>query len=330
MPACYLISHREDVDGIASAALLRGIQGALGFETKAIFLVFYHEFRTRVAECCELIAESPAIEHHVFISDVGLNPGASVYFERLSAAGARVWYFDHHEASASEIQAVDAACDPYQHVLEVCSAENIALYFPDRIDAPTRELVAWAHQTDFHEGICWQAAALQKIIAHRVGDHDFLVDLTGVLALPPNDRDQWIKTQQVVAEEARVAALAAAEQRVIQFTTTSGDLTVRTALTVTEWTPGEIGRMLEEKFPGLDGYFTISPPTRGTNLKGPHLVMARIARRHGGGGHPERAGFVLSPDDAERYRNDASARQGLLETLTEELAVEIAKIVTST
>ncbi|MGI0090597.1 MAG: DHHA1 domain-containing protein [Nitrososphaerales archaeon] len=129
-----VISHRKDADGIASAALIRYMNGA------QIFLTDYGD----MVETLSSVGDSD----EYFICDLGSNQNTFAGFldqiKHLSSGGRKkVHYIDHHPISSDfESKLRDAGVD-FTHSVEECTSVLIYRKYEDSFrDSPQMKIVA--------------------------------------------------------------------------------------------------------------------------------------------------------------------------------------------
>ena len=98
MSITVCISHKEDVDGIASAALIRSM-----FKKTKIMLVDYANIINKLKNLTKELPECQKGVNRIFICDLGLNKkNESKFIDFLSEIikkGYKVIYIDHHDIS---------------------------------------------------------------------------------------------------------------------------------------------------------------------------------------------------------------------------------------
>src|SRR5918994_3811306 len=102
MSRVICLSHREDVDGLSSAALIKA-----AFKAKSVILVDYSNLISNLQKLIESLSSSESksepVFDRVFICDLGLSKKNEKNFidilGNLISKGCTVTYIDHHDLS---------------------------------------------------------------------------------------------------------------------------------------------------------------------------------------------------------------------------------------
>src|SRR5919199_522850 len=114
------ISHKEDVDGICSATLLKS-----AFDISKVILVDYANLISKL----EKIVATPENIEQLFICDLGLSKKNEQKFAQLlnkmAAAGTGVIYIDHHDISKDTVQVLKKIGVSLIHTIEECTSVQV-------------------------------------------------------------------------------------------------------------------------------------------------------------------------------------------------------------
>ena len=111
------ISHKEDVDGICSAAVVKG-----AFDISKVILVDYANLISRLEKTAAMLDN---IEQ-LFICDLGLSKKNEQKFaellDRIVSAGTEVIYIDHHDISKETLHTLKKADVTLIRTIEECTS----------------------------------------------------------------------------------------------------------------------------------------------------------------------------------------------------------------
>jgi oligoribonuclease NrnB/cAMP/cGMP phosphodiesterase (DHH superfamily) len=125
MSRVICLSHREDVDGLSSAALIKA-----AFKAKSIILVDYSNLISNLQKLIESMSssesESEPVFDRVFICDLGLSKKNEKNFidilGRLISKGCKVTYIDHHDLNREVAAALKRLGVVLVHSSEECTS----------------------------------------------------------------------------------------------------------------------------------------------------------------------------------------------------------------
>jgi RecJ-like exonuclease len=123
MSRVICLSHREDVDGLSSAALIKA-----AFKAKSIILVDYSNLISNLQKLIESLStsESEPIFDRVFICDLGLSKKNEKNFidilGKLISKGCKVTYIDHHDLNREAAAALKRLGVGLVHSSEECTS----------------------------------------------------------------------------------------------------------------------------------------------------------------------------------------------------------------
>src|ERR671924_2255691 len=170
------ISHKEDVDGISSAILVKAAFDA------------------------QKVAESGKIEQ-LFICDLGLSKKNEQRFVELlgkiASDGAEVTYIDHHDISKEIMQALKKAGVTLIHTVEECTSVQVYSKYRKKLPDHAAFFAAMGALTDYMENkpvasgivprfdrqfLMLEATALSYMISASQHNDEFLVMIVDTLA----------------------------------------------------------------------------------------------------------------------------------------------------
>jgi RecJ-like exonuclease len=194
MPVTYCVSHKEDVDGISSAALIKTV-----FDTKSTILVDYANF---VPELGKLESEiSASTIDRLFICDLGLSKKNEKTFlntiKGIVSSGCEVTYIDHHDLAKDTALALKKLGVALVHTTEECTSVQIYNRFKKKIPSYAAFFAAAGALTDYMENqpiassivsrfdkqfLMLESSALSYMISANQNNDKFLGNIVDTLA----------------------------------------------------------------------------------------------------------------------------------------------------
>lgn len=323
----YIFSHKEDPDGIISAALIKSYLLRMGVEEKSIFtvLVNYRDFPDKfkkilpqIDRICLFITDlglnSELIEIYGSLTDIIPHSGETTGFKL--AAGNR-YYIDHHKIPRKEIlelirskfhQYLNPMAENVEllgNSLHYCTADILNKYLNPNLRAEQRahsgNITKFAHITDFVDEsrdnpeypieLIKNAEAIKNYISYHQTDETELIRLTDNLV----SLTKWDTFQPKYLEKLSVINNWI-RQQILEIETSIQIIRVcntEVVHAVAHIRPGFISRYLDTHYPGKDLYVGLSSEHRYLNIHTKKSIAHKIARKMGGGGHKYRAGFKL-------------------------------------
>jgi RecJ-like exonuclease len=187
MTTTFCVSHGEDVDGLASAALVKAATGAV------VELADY-------ADLIEQLAKVPQTTQTLYICDLGLNERLYPHFyETLLKirTHARIVYVDHHPLIPEHEAALTSAGVEVVRDLAECTSVQAYGLFESKLPARAAMLPCMGAVTDYFENgprardllarfdrdfLFFEAMVLTHAIAGRTDDRTFAGGLVDELA----------------------------------------------------------------------------------------------------------------------------------------------------
>src|ERR687890_1040675 len=191
MPSICL-SHKEDVDGICSAALVK-----TAFDISKVILVDYANLISRLEKVAAMLDK---IEQ-LFICDLGLSKKNEQKFiellQRIGSTGAEVIYIDHHDISKETLHALKKANVTLVRTIEECTSIQVYTKYRKKLPEHAAFFAAMGALTDYMENkplassivsrfdrqfLMLQSTALSYMISANQHDDAFLIKIVETLA----------------------------------------------------------------------------------------------------------------------------------------------------
>lgn len=195
MTLAVCVSHKEDVDGISSAALIKA-----AFRIKSVILVDY----SNIIYSLEKVAASDAGKQRidrVFLCDLGLSKRNEQRFldvmKTIISNGSKVTYIDHHELPGHTAAALKKMGVVLVHTIEECTSVQIYSKFKKKLKAQAAFFAAAGALTDYMENrpvassiisrfdrqfLMLEATALSYMISANQHNNEFLYKIVDTLA----------------------------------------------------------------------------------------------------------------------------------------------------
>jgi single-stranded-DNA-specific exonuclease len=186
------ISHKEDVDGICSAALIKA-----AFDISKVILVDYANLISRLEKVPAMLDK---IEQ-LFVCDLGLSKKNEQKFaellQRIASTGAEVIYIDHHDINKETLQALKKADVTLIRTIEECTSIQVYTKYKKKLPDHAAFLGAMGALTDYMENkplasaivsrfdrqfLMLESTALSYMISSNQHDDPFLIKMVETLA----------------------------------------------------------------------------------------------------------------------------------------------------
>ena len=165
------ISHKEDVDGICSATLVK-----VAFDISKVILVDYANFISKLEG---IVAGVDTIQQ-LFICDLGLSKKNEQRFiellDKTASSGAQVIYIDHHDISRETTQALKRRDVTLIHTTDECTSVQVYTQYKKMLPEHTAFFAAMGALTDYMETKPVASAVVSKF------DRQFLMLESTVLS----------------------------------------------------------------------------------------------------------------------------------------------------
>jgi single-stranded-DNA-specific exonuclease len=224
MPSIICLSHREDVDGILSAALIKAVFKA---RRTQIILTDYANLLSRLQQISNMVSGQVAssslsteknegkigkryrrIKPKLYICDLGVSKKTQDRFvgfvKDFISKGVKVTYIDHHEIDDAIRKELKKSGATLIHSVGECTSVHIYSKYKHRLDSHAAFLAASAALTDYMESrpqasvlisrwdrqfLMLEATALSYMISSNQNNEEFLtrvVDLMSSMKYPHN------------------------------------------------------------------------------------------------------------------------------------------------
>ena len=186
------ISHKEDVDGICSATLVKS-----AFDISKVILVDYANLISKL----EKVVATPENIEQLFICDLGLSKKNEQKFAQLlnkmTAAGTEVIYIDHHDISKDTVQVFKKIGVSLIHTIEECTSIQVYTKYKKKLPEHAAFFAAMGALTDYMENkplassivsrfdrqfLMLESTALSYMVSANQHDDDFLAKTVETLA----------------------------------------------------------------------------------------------------------------------------------------------------
>lgn len=310
-----LITHKEDIDGMVSAALLYSDLRKNGYEHGQIdiCLIDYTSIIALFENNMEKLKN-----HTLYLADIGMNERLYKLLLQLPPIASlpeeiHRYYYDHHAINGdiSEIRReIEKRFHVYknpaldQFTVKCCTAEVI--YSSLEYNNPHYKcLCEYAHMGDFNkEGNGEQiklVIELSMFITYYQHTDSRLADLL-VSMQKPETWESYLKSFVHNAEE--ISTWVAIQHEEIEKNLIRINGGFRTILiSVADLKSEDIVYYLKKSVPGYDIYLGFSKRNNYANIQTGLSIAHIIASYFGGGGHHRRAGFKI-PDEIQNYIDD--------------------------
>lgn len=191
MPS-FCISHKEDVDGICSAALINA-----AFDISKVILVDYANLISRLEKVASMFDK---IEQ-LFICDLGLSKKNEQRFaellQKIVSTGAEVIYIDHHDISKDALHTIKKADVMLTRTTEECTSIQVYTKYKKKLPDHAAFLAAMGALTDYMENkplasaivsrfdrqfLMLESTALSYMISSNQHNDSFLIKMVETLA----------------------------------------------------------------------------------------------------------------------------------------------------
>jgi RecJ-like exonuclease len=312
------ISHKEDVDGICSATLVKS-----AFDISKVILVDYANLILKL----EKVVATPENIEQLFICDLGLSKKNEQKFAQLlnkmAAAGTEVIYIDHHDISKDTVQVFKKIGVSLIHTIEECTSIQVYTKYKKKLPEHAAFFAAMGALTDYMENkplassivsrfdrqfLMLESTALSYMISANQHDDDFLAKTVETLAKMKYPHD--IKSGFDIAEKYAIKVANAVES--IQKSVVKLDNLAYTPSTielsssmVVNFVLGASGRPAAMVYKLKDDIKSYVVSIRGSNSCKVHLgkLTNDIASELGGsgGGHARACGAVIPMDKLPEF-----------------------------
>jgi RecJ-like exonuclease len=188
----FCISHKEDVDGICSAALIKAT-----FDISKVILVDYANLISRLEKVETMFDKIDQL----FICDLGLSKKNEQRFtdllQTMVSTGTQVIYIDHHDISKETLHALKKADVTLIRTIEECTSMQVYAKYRKKLPDNAAFFAAMGALTDYMENkplastiisrfdrqfLMLESTALSYMISSSQHDDPFLLKIVDTLA----------------------------------------------------------------------------------------------------------------------------------------------------
>jgi single-stranded-DNA-specific exonuclease len=312
------ISHKEDVDGICSATLVKS-----AFDISEVILVDYANLISKL----EKVVAMPENIEQLFICDLGLSKKNEQKFvqllEKMATAGTEVIYIDHHDISKDTVQVLKKIGISLIHTIEECTSIQVYTKYKKKLPEHATFFAAMGAITDYMENkplasvivsrfdrqfLMLESTALSYMISANQHDDGFLAKAVETLAKTKYPHD--IKGGFDIAEKyaKKVAnAVESIQKSVVKldniaYTPSTIELSSSMVVNFVLGASGKPAAMVYKLKDDIESYVV---SIRGSNSCKVHLgkLTNDIASELGGsgGGHARACGAVIPKDKLQEF-----------------------------
>lgn len=198
MSVIICLSHKEDVDGISSAALIKA-----AFRAKFVILVDYADVISNLQKLAALSSAPKNKIERIFVCDLGLSKRNEQKFidsiGKIISNGSKVTYIDHHDLSKDTAVTLKRMGVMLIHTVEECTSVQVYNNFKSNLKREPHAafVAAMGALTDYMENkplassivsrfdkqfLMLEATALSYMISARQHDDKFLCKIVDTLA----------------------------------------------------------------------------------------------------------------------------------------------------
>jgi RecJ-like exonuclease len=318
MSSAVCISHKEDVDGICSATLVKA-----AFDISKVILVDYANLISKL----EKLGDAMDSVEKLFICDLGLSKKNEQKFtellDKIASAGTEVTYIDHHDISKETVQALKKAAVTLIHTTEECTSVQVYTKYKKMLPEHAAFFAAMGALTDYmdikpiasavvsrfdRQFLMLESTVLSYMISANQHNDDFLAKTVDTLAKMryPHDIKGGFDTAEKYAK--RVAnAVDSIQKSVIKldnlaYTPSTIELSSSMVVNFVLGASGKPAAMVYKLREDIDSYVL---SIRGSANCKAHLgrITNDIASELGGsgGGHDKACGAVIPKNRLQEF-----------------------------
>lgn len=310
------MSHKEDVDGLSSAALVKA-----AFNTDQTILSDYPSLIPKL----ERLSENKV--DRLFICDLGLSKRNEQRFvellSKMASAGTEITYIDHHDIGKEILTALRKAGVKVIHTINECTSTQVYRKYRDSLPENAAFLAAMGALTDYMERkpfaskvvsrydrqfLMLEAGALSYMISSSQKDEDFLVRMVDLLARMkyPHEIKGGFELAKKYAKKVS-EAVETIQQSIVKLDNlahaqSTVDLSSSMVVNFVLGSSGKPAAMVYKLKNGLDSYVV---SIRGSKDCKVHLgrIVNEIASNIGGsgGGHDKACGAVVPKNHLDEF-----------------------------
>src|SRR6476659_9888932 len=150
MSKILCLSHKEDVDGLSSAALIKA-----AFKVNSVILVDYANLIKVLESVLNEMGDSQSAYNHIFLCDLGLSKKNETVFiniiKKIMSYGCKVTYIDHHDLGLETKSQLKEIGVKLIHSVDECTSVQIYYKYKKKLKPHAAFLAAAGAITDYME-----------------------------------------------------------------------------------------------------------------------------------------------------------------------------------
>ena len=150
MSKILCLSHKEDVDGLSSAALIKA-----AFKVSSVILVDYANFIKVLETVLNEMEDPQSAYNHIFLCDLGLSKKNETVFvniiKKIMSYGCKVTYIDHHDLGVETKSQLKEIGVKLIHSIDECTSVQIYYKYKKKLKPHAAFLAAAGAITDYLE-----------------------------------------------------------------------------------------------------------------------------------------------------------------------------------
>jgi single-stranded-DNA-specific exonuclease len=312
------ISHKEDVDGICSAALVKA-----AFDISKVILVDYANLISKLEKVAGMFDKV----EQLFICDLGLSKKNEQKFaellHKIASSGADIVYIDHHDISKETLQSLTKADVTLIRTIEECTSMQVYTKYKKKLPEHAAFFAAMGALTDYMENkplasaivsrfdrqfLMLESTALSYMISANQHDDAFLIKVVETLTKMkyPHDIKGGFEMAEKFAKKVATAVESIQESIVkldnLAYTSSAVELS---SSMVVNFVLGSSGKPTAMVYKLKDDIKSYVISIRGSADCKVHLgrLINDIASELGGsgGGHDRACGAVIPKGNLQKF-----------------------------
>jgi hypothetical protein len=340
MPSIICLSHREDVDGILSAALIKAAFKARRTQT---VLTDYASLLSRLQQILNMVSGQAAssslsteknkgkidrrIKPKLYICDLGVSKKTQDRFvgfvKDFISKGVKVTYIDHHEIDDDIRKELKKSGATLIHSVGECTSVHIYSKYKHKLDSHAAFLAASAALTDYMESrprasvlisrwdrqfLMLEATALSYMISSNQNNEEFLtrvVDIMSRMKYPHDIQGGFAIAERYaikVAEAVKTVQGAIVTKKNVAYTPSISDLAASVIVNFVLGISEKPVAMVYRLKADINSYVISIRASKACKV---HLgrIVNDVASNFGGsgGGHERACGAMVPKDKLEEF-----------------------------
>jgi len=329
VPTSICLSHKEDVDGVTSAALIKA-----AFDTGHTVLVDYPNMMPELEKIASPRESNLDGPDKLYICDVGLSKKNEQKFvsilDQIVSNGCEVIYIDHHDLPNEIALALKKSGVVLIHTTSECTSVQVYHKFKKRLPSQAAFFAAAGALTDYMEDrpiasvivsrfdrqfLMLEAGALSYMISANQNDDKFLDDLVDTLSqmkYPHEVKNGFAMAQKYAQKVSQAIKSIEGSIKKTKTLTYAPSLADSSASMVVNFVLGSSDRPVALVYKLKDDIKSYVISIRGSKDCKVHLgrIVNEIASQLGGsgGGHDKACGAVIPKDKLDEFIKTLSDR----------------------